>query len=1839
MRKVKLWLLTLLMAVGGVESVKAQTDVTDTYITNAGFDNESDFQTSIAVDGSAHRYAVNGWTNEGGTQYSSGGTIGFAKGGKINGASIPSTNSDGTTSGGALAIQVAWASNVFYKQTVTLPAGNYNLIFKVNNVGKNAQFEKDPVMFSFITGNSSFSGNVHSYPVNTWTTQTITFALATESEGTIKIGYKGVSNQGSSATPKLVIDYVKAVYNSNYTETLQSTIDRATILNARANDSDLASAITAAQGVLDGANNTVAYQATIDAAVTTLRSAITTAAAKITLLSGENITFMVENADFESSTPVVGGITTYDYDAATNGTSFSRMQVVEGWTIGENGNAKSSGVFEFGTTPFLGSVGTSYQAPASASATGETKALGIVAVWNSTAQYKQNVTLPSGRYEIEIPIYNTAGTTDFAKNLIGFVENGGTEHLATVKTYATGRWITEKLRFDLNSETSGYLSLGYKAANSGSGAMPHLFIDKLTITYTSAENAYAQTRAEALEIYNSSEYANVVGTEKAALYNIMNPATAPSTVEEYFAAVDNINAAVATFTAAKANYDALVAEIAHAKTLGIDAETADGYAANSESTAATVLASTQTLKVAEYTFITTTYTENSALGTWTEDFAQDLNGEGYVADGETYWNEWGSNTRTAKQTVTLPAGDYAISAIGRGNIGTSGYLYYKLGDAEPVTVDFLMKGNRGRGVETSGAANFAEDGTYNCNGEGFGWEYRFLTFSLAEETTVELGVSATFASDWVSIYAPKLFTTEATVKSVTLNFINNELTNNIPDGKMNSDVLSALNTKKAAAQDASMSNTKEELNTILEELRTAISNANTSIAAYTAANEKLTQMKAIVDATNVYTAEALSNYYTTPKAKYDDSSMTDEEANALVNPNATTGWHAESPAVSQFLISAWDSEINDWAGLHVNTWSAAGDFGETGFAVPLVEYWVGSGTLAAKTMTATVTGLEAGNYKVSADMFIRASALPTGAALQVDNAATATITGVQNGNFYVSKATAYGTVGDNGVLTIKLIVADGNNFDWIGFKNMKYEQVNVDYSELNAAIAQANATNAKIGGGVQALTDAIADAEALLTSLVQDDIDAGVSTLNAAITAAETTIVARKNLAGVAKKATALNAFLAESIETDITAASEYAANAEATASEADNKATALLANFASWQKVTLTNADFDDAEGWNGELIEPGTEEKPYVHAVKGWNQAFTFSSTASQGIAAQYGSAAQNGTNGVAAPAADMYGKSEGGTLHLSSGWSDQARYQQTVTLAPGKYVLYYEGINVNNTNNSLNSNYFGINNLAAGTLEGSDAGYIYSDEKSFTYNEWKATAFNFTLVHTATDATLNVGVIGGTGGSASTPKMWFDNVTLYLVEEFPVAEAADYTALNTAISNAESKVAAATPLGFEKDEFAPYNVAILGETIATAKAINQEVENLKSTITAMQQTVADATDALTANATDVDAIFNGNMAIANGNNPKGWTRSNNAWGQQITGLGEATSNGTAWYYNTDGAWVYGNDGSYTMPLKGNTVYKLSFKYRSQDNNTNNWFKASIRNAAEELIFDTEYPQATEKNWVSVEKIFSLPAAGNYVLHLYNSGNTYLSDVSLVKAEAESITINETETYAVSNTIERYGNVTFNRTLVEGWNGLVLPFDMTVTGIKNKFSATKVKNFTGISYDEAKGVTLNFDNFDSETTVIPAGTPFLVKTNSAGTSYTINGVVLPANGLQNITKTADGNDNIQYTMKGTHAASTNLTNVSFALIQGNTFFYHDGAAQKESSAKAFRAYFENESEEPAAARVSFDFGDDVVTGITELAQPKTAADGTAYDLQGRKVETFKQKGIYIVNGRKVVK
>jgi hypothetical protein len=77
----------------------------------------------------------------------------------------------------------------------------------------------------------------------------------------------------------------------------------------------------------------------------------------------------------------------------------------------------------------------------------------------------------------------------------------------------------------------------------------------------------------------------------------------------------------------------------------------------------------------------------------------------------------------------------------------------------------------------------------------------------------------------------------------------------------------------------------------------------------------------------------------------------------------------------------------------------------------------------------------------------------------------------------------------------------------------------------------------------------------------------------------------------------------------------------------------------------------------------------------------------------------------------------------------------------------------------------------------------------------------------------------------------------------------------------------------------------------------------------------------------------------------------------------------------------------------------------------------------------------------------------------------------------------------------------------------------------------------------------------------------------------------------------------------------------------------------QLSSYMKGFRAYFQLKGDTSLSIKsFCLDFGNDVVTGIVEVADEKPA-DGIWYDLNGRKLDGVPtQPGVYVVNGKKVV-
>jgi hypothetical protein len=203
-------------------------------------------------------------------------------------------------------------------------------------------------------------------------------------------------------------------------------------------------------------------------------------------------------------------------------------------------------------------------------------------------------------------------------------------------------------------------------------------------------------------------------------------------------------------------------------------------------------------------------------------------------------------------------------------------------------------------------------------------------------------------------------------------------------------------------------------------------------------------MKALVDATNFYTAEAYNEYYGQWAAKFEAGTLTLAEANALQNPDIVTGWHA-ALTVDNFLLSVWDAEPDFASNYYINSWSVEGDNDGTNFRVPFFEYWTGDGdSLGERELTAQLEGLAAGNYAVNVWARVRVkNGEDMDAAHGItfsanDGEAVDVTTGEIVGQFRLAQFTAIGVVGEDGKLTVKFQVAADNNISWLSFKNVKY---------------------------------------------------------------------------------------------------------------------------------------------------------------------------------------------------------------------------------------------------------------------------------------------------------------------------------------------------------------------------------------------------------------------------------------------------------------------------------------------------------------------------------------------------------------------------------------------------------------------------------------------------------------------------------------------------------------------------------------------------------------------------------------------------------------------------------
>lgn len=169
------------------------------------------------------------------------------------------------------------------------------------------------------------------------------------------------------------------------------------------------------------------------------------------------------------------------------------------------------------------------------------------------------------------------------------------------------------------------------------------------------------------------------------------------------------------------------------------------------------------------------------------------------------------------------------------------------------------------------------------------------------------------------------------------------------------------------------------------------------------------------------------------------------------------------------------------------------------------------------------------------------------------------------------------------------------------------------------------------------------------------------------------------------------------------------------------------------------------------------------------------------------------------------------------------------------------------------------------------------------------------------------------------------------------------------------------------------------------------------------------------------------------------------------------------------------------------------------------------------------------------------------------------------------------------------------------------------------------RVEAYTGV----IDGEKLSLTRIDAEDGIIPANTPVVLK-------Y----VADAENGNVFLQVSDSEKAAVESYLKGT-LADIYITDDSYVLSRVNDVvgFYKATMNQQENTAflnNGFKAYLPAPTGAESRFLV-FNFGDDNATAI-EGIEVENTADAVVYDLAGRRVQKA-QKGLYIVNGKKVIK
>ena len=256
--------------------------------------------------------------------------------------------------------------------------------------------------------------------------------------------------------------------------------------------------------------------------------------------------------------------------------------------------------------------------------------------------------------------------------------------------------------------------------------------------------------------------------------------------------------------------------------------------------------------------------------------------------------------------------------------------------------------------------------------------------------------------------------------------------------------------------------------------------------------------------------------------------------------------------------------------------------------------------------------------------------------------------------------------------------------------------------------------------------------------------------------------------------------------------------------------------------------------------------------------------------------------------------------------------------------------------------------------------------------------------------------------------------------------------------------------------------------------------------------------------------------------------------------------------------------------------------------------------------------------------ENGYTVNSSGNYQWNFETSGTyNFLFTFDL---STSTLTFERPYTLAEDNAAEiaalNWVDVTVEREFKAGWNAVVLPFALSADEVTAAFGEnSELAVYDGDENNDG-AVTVKFKKLSGEYKYMSAGYPYMLYLENA-----VSGLKFMKNIVADQT-TAEGTT---FDFVGVYTQTTNQD--GDYIVQGGEF----RKASTSNYVRPFRAYLKLKSGQTARS-LNFVVGDGSISTGIDAAEINGLEIEGAYNLSGQKVTNLNRKGLYIINGKKVM-